>query len=183
MRRVDTVRGNSLCCVALSLVLSGCVTLEEVGEGELAGGGASGAPSESDGAPVPGVCPTLGWTVVRVGASDQALSWVAPILMGSCGAGPYRLVGEAPRLGASVELLLSSRTGRVVEASYATEDVGADGESWGPYVAPMDLTLLRVGAADSAGTQPFEFAGSILGPFGLVSIAAAGCASFRASPC
>ena len=99
------------------------------------------------------------------------------------GVGPYRLLGEAPRLGVSLELSLSSRTGQVVEASYATEEVGADGETWGPYVAPMELTLVRVGAADAAGTQPFEFAGSILGPYGVVSITAAGCASFRAAAC
>ena len=177
-------RGKSACCVALAMVLPGCVTLEEVGGTEMAGGGAaSEAPAESDDMPVPGVCPTLGWTVVRLGARNQALSWLAPTLVGSCGAGPYRLVGAAPRLGASLELSLSSRTGRVVEASYATEDVGADGESWGPYIAPLEVTQIRVGAADAAGTQPFEFAGSILGPFGVVSIAAAGCASFRASPC
>jgi hypothetical protein len=71
----------------------------------------------------------------------------------------------------------------VLEATYATEEVGADGETWGPYVAPMEVTLIRIGLADAMGTQPFEFAGSILGPYGVVSIAAAGCASFRASPC
>lgn len=71
----------------------------------------------------------------------------------------------------------------MVEASYATEDVGADGERWGSYVAPIEVTLIRVGVPDAAGTQPFELSGTILGPFGVVPIAAAGCASFRASPC
>lgn len=156
--------------------------MEEASDAEMAGA-AAGAASESDDAPVPGICPTLGWTSVRLGVRDQAPSWGSPILIGSCGAGPYRLLGEAPRLGASLELTLSSRTGRVVEASYATEDVGADGERWGSYVAPIEVTLIRVGVPDAAGTQPFELSGTILGPFGVVPIAAAGCASFRASPC
>lgn len=183
MCRVDTGRGKSACSVALSLALSACVSLEEVSDTEMAGEGASGASSESDDAPVPGVCPTLGWTVVRLDARDQAPSWAAPILAGSCGAGPYRLMGEAPRLGASLDVSLSSRTGQVVEASYATEDVGADGQLWGPYVAPMEVALIRVGVVDADGTQPFEFSGTILGPYGVVAIAAAGCASFRPSPC
>jgi hypothetical protein len=167
----------------LSVVLAGCVTLEEVSDTEMAGGATSEAPSDSDDTPTPGVCPTLGWAVVRLGARDQATSWSSPMLVGSCGTGPYRLIGEAPRLGASLEVSLSSRTGRAVEASYATEELGADGESWGPYVAPMEVTSVRVGVADATGTQPFEFAGSILGPYGVVAITASGCASFRASPC
>lgn len=143
-------------------------------------GGASGA---SAGAPAAGVCPSVGFSSVRFGGREQAAAWIAPTLFGSCGTEPYRLLAEAPRAGAALEVLLSSRTGQVVEASYASTEVGADGESWGAFSAPMELTLVRVGAVDATGTLAFELAGSVFGPYGVVPMAAAGCASFRASPC
>lgn len=163
----------------------GCLSLEDLTGSDSS---ESAEPSASvdeapGGASMPGVCPNLGWSSFRMGEREQASAWVAPILAASCGTGPYRLIGEAPRAGTSLELAISSQTGRVVEANYVTTDVGADGESWGAYIAPMEVSLLRLGAANAGGTQAFELAGTILGPFGLVPIAAAGCAGFRLSPC
>jgi hypothetical protein len=70
-----------------------------------------------------------------------------------------------------------------VEASYATREVGADGEVWGEYEAPVEVLSSRVDLSAGSPSQPFELAGSILGPYGPVAIAVAGCASLQAELC
>jgi hypothetical protein len=120
---------------------------------------------------------------MRVGGRDERAAWAEPSLAASCGAGPHRLTAQAPRLGSSLAISLSSRTGRLVEATYSTTDTGADGEPWGDYVATIDVDNLMLSSASSPGEQPFELAGTIWGPFGPVSIALSGCARIRQSPC
>jgi hypothetical protein len=101
----------------------------------------------------------------------------------SCNAAPHRLTALAPRIGSSLSLEISTRTGQVVEATYSTTSTGADGEPWGEYVAPIEVQRLSLGVASSATEQPFELVGSILGPFGPVSISMIGCARVRSGPC
>jgi hypothetical protein len=146
----------------------------------------AGAAGESGAAavlPDTGPCKAAGWRYMRVAGREQAQLWAAPTLTISCGVGPYRLAGGAPRMAASLLLDIARSSGVVVEASYHTDDQGADGESWGEYDAPIDVTSARIGLSEGAAQQPFEFAGSILGPYGPVSIEAAGCALLRASLC
>src|SRR4029078_1496183 len=98
------------------------------------------------------------------------------------GTAPHGLSATAPTLAWTLELALSSSTGRVVDATYTTTDLGADGEQWGDYAALVELSVLRFGAATDT-EQPFELAGTIFGPFGAVPLEAAGCARLRRSPC
>jgi hypothetical protein len=100
-----------------------------------------------------------------------------------CGTQPYRLLGDAPGTGAALRLSISRSTGAVVEASYSTREVGADGEVWGEYEAPVELTSSRIRVSAGALSQPFEFAGSILGPYGPVAISVAGCAKLQTELC
>jgi hypothetical protein len=168
----------------LAPALQGCIAIDEVqtpnGDVDLSpeeGAGGSGSP------PPPGACVEQGWTIVRVGDRDQLPAWTPPALAPSCSAAPHRLTALAPRLGSSLELEVSTSTGQVALATYSTTNTGADGEPWGEYVAPIDLGMVRFGAASSPELQPFEFAGTILGPFGPVSIAMAGCARVLPTRC
>jgi hypothetical protein len=70
-----------------------------------------------------------------------------------------------------------------VDATYSTTSIGADGETWGEYEALIDIEAVSFAAASSATEQPFEFSGTILGPFGPVSIAVSGCARVRPARC
>jgi hypothetical protein len=130
-----------------------------------------------------GPCTSPGFRFVLLGGRDQVRSWSAPMLRVGCGTGPYRLLGDAPGTGAALRLSISRSTGAVVEASYSTREVGADGEVWGEYEAPVELTSSRIQVLAGAPSQPFELEGSILGPFGPVTIAVAGCANLQAEPC
>jgi hypothetical protein len=134
-------------------------------------------------APSAGPCTTPGFRFVLLGGRDQVRTWAAPILRLGCGTGPYRLLGDAPGTGASLRLSISRSTGAVVEASYSTRDVGADGEVWGEYEALVELTSSRIQFSASSPSQPFELAGSILGPYGPVELAVAGCATLQPEPC
>jgi hypothetical protein len=130
-----------------------------------------------------GPCTTPGWRYMRVAGRDQSSVWVAPTLTISCGAAPYRLAGAAPRLGVSLVLDIARSSGVVVDANYRTSNQGADGEAWGEYEAAIDVTSARIALSEASAAQPFEFAGTILGPYGPVAIEAAGCASLQASLC
>lgn len=110
-------------------------------------------------------------------------AWSAPIFTLSCGAAPHRLTALAPRLGSALSLEVSSSTGRALDATYSTTGIGADGEPWGDYEALIDLGALSFGSLTAPEQQPFQFDGTILGPFGPVSIAVSGCARLRATGC
>ena len=173
---------------ALALLLAGCVAIDEVqtpnGDIDLspqAGGAASGGQGGAAGATRD--CAALGWAYLHVGGRDALPSWSAPTLTRSCGTAPHRLTALAPRLGSALSLDVAVSTGRVVEATYSTTGIGADGEPWGDYDAPVDLGALRFGAVNTPDQQPFQFEGSILGPFGPVPIEVSGCARVRASGC
>jgi hypothetical protein len=177
----------------LALLCGGCVAIDEVQtpsadidfspEASAAGaGGQAGSSGEGRD------CATLGWAFLRVGGRDEMPAWSAPTLTLSCGNAPHRLTALAPRLGSELSLLFRASTGRVVEATYSTTGLGADGEEWGDYDAVIDVGAVSVGdvTASSAGVpvqQPFQFEGTILGPFGPVSIGVSGCARIRAEAC
>jgi hypothetical protein len=120
---------------------------------------------------------------VRVGGRDELPAWSAPVLTQSCGTAPHRLTALAPRLGSALSLLVAASTGRVVEATYATTGIGADGEEWGDYEAWIDLGTASFGAVTTPGQQPVQLAGTIVGPFGPVPIEVSGCARVRATGC
>jgi hypothetical protein len=170
----------------------GCVAIDEVqtpngdidlSPEEAAAGAGGQAGSSSNGSD----CAALGWAFVHVGGRDELAAWSAPTLTLSCGAAPHRLSALAPRLGSALSLAVGANTGRVIEATYSTTGVGADGEEWGDYDALIDLGAATFGAAIPAAgipeQQPFQFEGSILGPFGPVPIEVSGCARVRAAGC
>jgi hypothetical protein len=166
---------------------TGCLSIDEVQtpNGDLTrGGGADEMTPEatSEGTDRSSACGDRGWTLVRLANRDQLEAWAAPSMAQGCGAAPHRLSATAPALGWALELALSSSTGRVVDATYTTTDLGADGEQWGDYAALIELSVLRFGAATES-EQAFELAGTIFGPFGAVPLEAAGCARLRRSPC
>jgi hypothetical protein len=168
--------------------LTGCLALDEVQtpNGDIDLSGDMPAASARDGGVSPessGACGDRGWAFVRVGGRDQLSSWSAPDLAPSCGGAPHRLTALAPRIGSSLRLGVSTSTGRVVDATYSTTSTGADGETWGEYEALIDVESVSFAAASSATEQPFEFSGTILGPFGPVSIAVSGCARVRPARC
>jgi len=179
-------------CVGLLLV--GCVAIDDVqtpnGDIDLspesggAGGGSSAGGGGRGGAANPTRdCAALGWAFLHVGGRDVLPSWSAPTLTRSCGTAPHRLTALAPRLGSALSLDVAVNSGRIVEATYSTTGVGADGEQWGDFDAFMDLGALRFGAVNTPEQQPFQFEGSILGPFGPVPIEVSGCARVRADGC
>lgn len=163
-------------CVALDEVQTPNADVDLSPEAGAAGQAGSGSTAESD-------CAAQGWAFVRIDGRDQLASWSAPVLAQSCGAAPHRLSAVAPRLGSAVLLDLSVNGGRVVEAIYSTTGVGGDGEEWGSYDAVIDVESVSFGVATVPAQQPFELAGTILGPFGPVSIAMSGCARLRPSSC
>lgn len=182
---------GSACAWCLVALVAGCVTIDEVqtpngdldfspeadadGTADAGGRGEAGGDGRD--------CASLGWAFVHVGGRDELPSWSAPVLTRGCGAAPHRLTALAPRLGSALSLMVAANTGRVVEATYSTTGVGADGEEWGSYEAWIDLGALSFGVASTPGQQPFVLAGSILGPFGPVSIELSGCARVRAAGC
>jgi hypothetical protein len=166
----------ALGCLAVDEVQTPNADIDRASAEPMATGDGEAPPSSAS-------CGEQGWVTVRVSGRDERAAWAAPALAAGCGAGPHRLTAQAPRLGSSLELSLSSRTGRLVEATYSTTGTGADGEPWGDYVAPIDVENLSLLAASSPAEQPFEFAGTIWGPFGPVSIAMSGCARVVQSPC
>jgi len=177
-------RGAVLVLVVLS---TACLSIDEVQtpNGDISRGGSAAEltpEAMSDDAEMPSACGEAGWTLVRLANRDQLAAWTAPSMAQGCGAAPHRLSAAAPTLGWALELALSSSTGRVVDATYTTTDLGADGEPWGDYAALVELSVLRFGAATES-EQTFELAGSIFGPFGAVPLEAAGCARLRRSPC
>ena len=121
--------------------------------------------------------------LVSVAGREQSASWSAPSLTLSCGAAPYRLSAAAPRLGSALSFSVSASNGRVLEGTYSTARVGADGEEWGDYDAPIDVDSATFGAATSPAEQPFQLVGTIFGPFGLVPIALSGCARIIPASC
>jgi hypothetical protein len=185
--RKATGRGKRLSWLLPNVVVAaiGCLAIDDVqtpnGDVEFS---REGAPAGDAGVrESSGRCPEQGWTLVRVDGRDQLSAWSAAGLAPSCSAAPHRLTALAPRTRASLSVEVSTRTGQVVEATYSTTDTGADGEAWGEYQAPIDVERLSFGAATSPTEQPFEFAGTILGPFGPVSIAMIGCARVPPNPC
>lgn len=165
-------------------LLFGCVSVDEVqtpngtfGDGA---GGSSAATLESDSE---GPCGEGGWSFLRVAGREQGADWAQPSLAPGCASAPYRLSAFAPRLGVTLEILLAANGGRVVDATYSTTRLGADGEDWGEYDAFVELSSLSFPTATAATEQPFDLAGTIWGPFGPVSLAAAGCARLRVTPC
>lgn len=177
--------------LALGALLGGCVALDEIQtpaadidlSPERGAAGAAGAGGQAGSSGDGRDCASLGWAIVHVGGRDELPAWSAPVLTQSCGAAPVRLTALAPRLGSSLSLMVAANTGRVVEATYSTTGVGADGEEWGDYEAWIDLGAMSFGAVTTPGQQPFQLAGSILGPFGPVSIELSGCARVRAAGC
>lgn len=168
-------------------LLAGCVSVDEIqtpngdlGPSSDAAGGSAAVPLEpaSD-----GPCGEHGWSFMRVAGRDQGVDWAQPSLVSGCAGAPVRLYALAPRLGATLEVTLAASTGRVIDASYSTTTLGADGEDWGEYQAYVELQSLSFATATTATEQPFDLAGTIWGPFGPVALAAGGCARVRLSPC
>lgn len=177
--------------LSLAALLGGCVAIDEVQtpgadidfspEGGSAGAAGSGgqAGSASDGRD----CESLGWAFVHVGGRDELPAWSAPVLTQSCGTALPRLTALAPRLGSSLSLVLAANGGRILEATFSTMGIGADGEEWGDYEAWIDLEAASFGAVTTPGQQPFQLEGTILGPFGPVFIELSGCARVRTAGC
>lgn len=192
-RRTQALKRSPLLLLGVSLAWVGCLTLEDGTPQQTAGSpsapnaqtssGAAGAPGSPTQEGAQNTCDTPGWTFVRVGARDQAAVWAPPTLSTSCAAAPYRLTASAPRLGVALRLDISRTTGRILDATFLTTGVGPDGEAWGDYEAPIDVASSRLGASSVAGEQPFQLEGVILGPYGVIPIAMAGCTSLRAAPC
>jgi hypothetical protein len=126
---------------------------------------------------------TEGWTALRFDGREQRTAWSAPSLTLSCSSAPHRLAALAPARGASMSVSLASSTGRVLEATYASTRLGADGEEWGEYAAVLDVTRLEFAATSNPTQQPFVLVGTIFGPFGPVTVEASGCARVRSSSC
>ena len=165
-------------------LLFGCVSVDEVqtpngtfGDGAA---GTSAAPLESAGE---GPCGEDGWSFLRIAGREQGPDWAQPSLAFACGSSPHRLSALAPRLGATLEVLVAANGARVIDATYSTTRLGADGEDWGEYDAFVELSSSSFPAAMTATEQPFDLAGTIWGPFGPVSLAASGCARLRVTPC
>jgi len=193
---MGTSRGYRLLSLA-GAVLAGCVSVDELQTpyGDLAGndpagndpagnaGGAGGAaampapPDEEE------QCAADGWSSLRVAGREQRMDWAMPSLASGCAGAPYRLSALAPGLGAALEITLAASSGRVIDATYSTTTLGADGAEWGPYQAFVELDSLSFAQATTATEQPFDLAGTIWGPFGPVPVAAVGCARVRVSPC
>lgn len=192
-RRAGALKQRPLLLLAVVLALVSCLTLEDGTPQQTAGSpsasdaqmssGAAGGPGSPTQEGAQNSCDSPGWTVVRVGAQDQAAVWAAPTLSTGCAAAPYRLTASAPRLGVALRLDISRTTGRILDATYVTTGVGPDGEAWGEYEAPIDVASSRLGSSNVASEQAFQLEGLILGPYGVIPIAMAGCASLRAAPC
>jgi hypothetical protein len=170
------------------VLLVGCVAIDEVQTPSAdvdfsPDEGAAGAAGQGGSAGEGRDCASLGWAFVHVGGRDDLSAWSAPVLAQGCGSAPHRLTALAPRLGCSLSLVVAANTGRVLEATYSTTGIGADGEEWGDYEAWIDLDAASFGAATTPGQQPFQLAGTILGPFGPVPIELSGCARVRAGAC
>lgn len=150
--------------------------------GQAAGGQGSAGDGEAS-AGVEGACGAQGWAFLRLDGRDELAAWSAPVMTLGCGAAPHRLTALAPRLGSAISLEVSASTGRALGAIYSTTGVGADGEPWGDYEAPIDLGALSFGAVITPEEQPFRFEGTIFGPFGPVPIAVSGCARVRGAGC
>lgn len=167
--------------------LAGCVALDTVqtpiGDVDLSSDMPAAGAMRDGGAPESEACGEPGWSFVRIDGRDQLPAWSAPDLAPSCGSAPHRLTALAPRIGSSLRLGVSSSTGRIVDATYSTTSTGADGETWGEYEALIDIETIRFATPSSATEQPFELSGTILGPFGPVSIAMSGCARVRPARC
>jgi len=178
----------SLGLLALSgASLLGCVAVDGVqtpngtfGDGAAGAGGSSDAPLEPED---DGPCGEGGWSFLRVAGREQAADWAQSSLASGCSGAPSRLSAFAPRLGATLEILLAANGGRVIDATYSTTGVGADGEDWGEYAAYVELVSLTFPVATGPAEQPFDLTGTIWGPFGPVSLAASGCARVRLTPC
>lgn len=176
---------------AVGVLLGGCVSIDEVQtpNGDLdfspdsEAGGAAGTGGQGGAAGAGRDCASLGWGSLHLGGRDELPSWSAPVLTQSCGLSPHRFTALAPRLGSSLSLSVAANTGRVLEATYSTTGVGADGEEWGSYEAWIDLDAVSFGGATTPGQQPFQLTGTILGPFGPVSIELSGCARVRSAGC
>jgi hypothetical protein len=168
-------------------LLFGCVSVDDVqtpngtfGDDADGAGGSSAAPLDSEG---DGQCGQGGWSFLRVAGREQGTDWAQPSLASGCASAPHRLSALAPRLGATLEILIAANGGRVIDATYSTTGRGADGEEWGEYAAFVELASLSFPAATAATEQPFDLAGTIWGPFGPVTLAAGGCARLRVTPC
>ncbi len=170
--------------LALAALLTGCVSIEDIQtpNGSVDLSPDEGAPDASAG-DGRGACGERGWALVSVAGRDQSASWSAPSLTLSCGAAPYRLSASAPRLGSTLSLRVSASNGRVLDGTYSTTRVGADGEEWGDYDAPLDVDSATFGVPTSPAEQPFQLVGTIFGPFGLVPIALSGCARIIPAAC
>ena len=179
---------RDLGALALSIALPfGCVSVDEVqtpngtfGDDVDGAGGSAASPLEPE---REGPCGESGWSFLRVAGREQGTDWAQPSLVSGCAATPLRLSAFAPRLGATLEILLAANGGRVIDATYSTTGPGADGEDWGEYAAFVELASLSFATSTAATEQPFDLAGTIWGPFGPVSLAASGCARVRITPC
>lgn len=167
--------------------LAGCVSLDEVqtpnGGLELSSDEATPAGAAGQGGGADPGCGSQGFRLLRAAGRDVLGAWSRPSLVPSCTGAVQRLSARAPRLGSAFAIDLSADGARLLQATYSTAGVGADGEEWGEYEAVLDVAALRFEAPRQAGEQPFELVGTILGPYGPVAFEAAGCAEVRLDPC
>jgi hypothetical protein len=186
--------GRSLRVGVALVCLAGCVAIDEIqtpnGDIDLSadeagsqGGSAGQGGSGGRAGEVDAVCGSQGFRVVRAAGRDVLGAWSRASLVSACAGSGHRLSALAPRLGSSFAIDLTADATRVIQATYSTTLVGADGEEWGEYEALVEVSALRFGAPRQAGEQPFELVGTILGPYGPVSFEAAGCAEVRLNPC
>jgi hypothetical protein len=170
--------------VVFGALLTGCVAIEDIQtpNGSLQLSPDEGSPDASPG-DADAACREQGWVLVSVAGRDQLPSWSAPSLTLGCGAAPHRLSALAPRQGSTLSLNVAAATGRVLDGTYSTTRIGADGEEWGAYDAPIDVDSARFAAPSSPTVQPFQIVGTIFGPFGLVPIALSGCARIIPAAC
>ena len=77
---------------------------------------------------------------MRIAGREQGADWAQPSLAFGCGSSPHRLSALAPRLGATLEVLVAANGARVIDATYSTTRLGADGEDWGEYDAFVELS-------------------------------------------
>jgi len=173
------------------LCLAGCLSIDEIqtpnGDIELArdeaaaAGAGGGAAQPADA--VAELCGSQGFRLVRAAGRDLVGAWSRASLVPSCSGTRYRLSALAPRLESSFAVDLTGDGASVIQASYSTLNLGADGEQWGEFEAAVDVAGLRFGQPLQSGEVPFELSGTILGPYGPVSFEAAGCAERRLNPC
>ena len=187
MQAVNTcgrLRGGGLLCLA------GCLSIDEIqtpngdielARDEAAAGAGGGAARQAD--PAVEVCGSQGFRLVRAAGRELSGSWSRASLVPSCSGTRYRLSALAPLLESSFAVELTGDGTRVIQASYSTLNLGADGEQWGEFEAVVDVAALRFGQLLQSGEVPFELSGTILGPYGPVSFEAAGCAERRLNPC